>query len=93
MKFKTLFENMVGEKDTYTLEELKNYKIWESNISFLPDIKKYIKRKGFYNHGIRVIVPVLHETNEVEAKAKEIVEQNDPLSLIVNIKKLIALTK
>ena len=93
MKFKTLFENMVGEKDTYTLEELKNYKIWESNISFLPDIKKYIKRKGFYNHGIRVIVPVLHETNEVEAKAKEIVEQNDPLSLIGNIKKLRAWTK
>jgi hypothetical protein len=93
MKFQTLFENMVGEKDTYTLEELKNYKIWESNIYFLPDVKKYIKRKGFYNHGARVIVPLLQETNEVEAKAKEIIEQNDSRNLIGNIKKLRAWTK
>jgi len=93
MKFKTLFENMVDEKDTYTLDELKNYKIWDANIAYLPQVKKYIKRKGFYNHGARVIVPVLQETNEVEAKAKEIVEQNDPLSLIGNIKKLRAWVK
>ncbi len=93
MKFETLFENMVGGKDTYTLEELKNYKIWESNIFFLPDVKKYFKRKGFYNHGARVIVPVLQETNEVEAKAKEIIEQNGSRNLIGNIKKLRAWTK
>jgi hypothetical protein len=93
MKFKTLFENMVEEKDTYTLDELKNYRIWEANIAYLPLIKKYIKRKGFYNHGARVIVPVLHESNEVEAKAKEIIEQNTPTNLIGNIKKLRAWTK
>jgi hypothetical protein len=93
MKLKTLFENMVGEKDIYTFSELKNYKIWDSNIAYLPKVKKYIKKKGLYNHGARVIVPVLYQTNEIEAKAKEIVEENDPLSLISNIKKLRAWTK
>jgi hypothetical protein len=93
MKFKTLFENIVKEKDTYTLEELKNYKIWDANIAYLPKVKKYIKKKGLYNHGARVIIPALQETNKVEAKAKEIVEQNDPLSFIGNIKKLRAWTK
>ena len=43
MKFRTLFENMVGEKDIYAFSELKNYKIWEGNIAFLPQVKKYIK--------------------------------------------------
>jgi len=93
MKFKTLFENMVGEKDTYTLNELKNYRIWDANVAYLPQIKKYIKKKGFYNHGARVVIPVLQETNEVEVKAKEIVEKNNPLSLISNIKELRAWVK
>jgi hypothetical protein len=93
MKFKTLFENMVGEKDIYTLDELKNYRIWDANVAYLPQIKKYIKKKGFYNHGARVVIPVLQETNEVEVKAKEIIEQNDSRNLIGNIKKLRAWTK
>ena len=89
MNFKTLVENVLEDRDVYTVESLLSYSIWDAYVVRLPDIKKYIKKDGMYKRGARVIVPVFKpdDENEVTLKAKELIAINGT-NLIQSIKRL-----
>lgn len=77
MNFKVLVENIINEKDLYTVRDLKGYRIWETNIKNLPIIKKEIKKDGLYSAGVRVLVPVFEtKDNEITDKIKELININ-----------------
>lgn len=77
MNFKALVENIIDSKDIYTIDELKSYRIWETNIKNLPTIKKQIKEDGLYAAGVRVLVPIFDAPdNEITNKTKELVNIN-----------------
>lgn len=88
MNFKQLVENIIDSKDIYTIDELKNYKIWETNIKNLPTIKNQIKKDGLYAAGVRVLVPIFDAPdNEITDKIKELIRVNGD-SIIKTIKEL-----
>jgi hypothetical protein len=88
MYFKTLVENIIDNKDIYTVDELKNYVIWETNIKNLPIVRKAIKKDGSYKAGARILVPVFDTPdNEITDKIKELININGD-GIIKTIKEL-----
>lgn len=86
--FKLLVENVIDSKDIYTVDELKDYEIWETNIKNLPVIKKQIQKDGLYQQGARILVPVFDTPeNEITDKIKELIKVNGD-SVIKAIKEL-----
>ena len=86
--FKLLVENVIDNKDIYTVDELKDYEIWETNIKNLPVIKKQIQKDGLYQQGARILVPVFDTPdNEITDKIKELININGD-SIIKTIKEL-----
>lgn len=89
MHFKTLVENIIDSKDIYTVDELKDYVVWETSIKNLSKVKKRIKTDGLYDAGARVLVPVFNTPdNEITEKIKELINVNDVGDLIKNIREL-----
>lgn len=88
MNFKQIVENIIDNKDIYTVDELKDCAIWETNIKNLPKVKKRIKEDGLYDAGARVLVPIFEAPdNEVTEKIKELVIANGE-QIIKTIKEL-----
>jgi hypothetical protein len=88
MYFKTLVENIIDNKDIYTVDELKNYVIWETNIKNLPIVRKAIKKDGSYKAGARILVPIFDTPdNEITEKIKELININGE-QIIKTIKEL-----
>jgi hypothetical protein len=86
--FKLLVENVIDSKDIYTIDELKDYEIWQTNIKNLPVIKKQIQKDSLYQQGARILVPVFDTPdNEITDKIKELININRD-SIIKTIKEL-----
>lgn len=89
MCFKQLVEDIINNKDIYTVDELRNYVIWETSIKNLSKVKKRIKTDGLYDAGARVLVPVFNTPDdEIAEKIKELINVNDVGDLIKNIREL-----
>lgn len=87
MNFKLLVENII-DKDVFTIDELKDYAIWETSIVNLPIVKKTIMRDSLYEAGARVLVPVFDAPdNEITKKIKELININGD-RIIKTIKEL-----
>lgn len=88
MYFKQLVENIIDNKDIYTVDELKDYDIWETSIKNLPTVKKLIQKDGLYQQGARILVPVFDTPdNEITEKIKELIDINGD-GIIKTIKEL-----
>jgi len=88
MNFNFLVENIIDNKDIYTVNELKDYVIWVTNIKNLPTVKQQIQKNKLYQQGARVLVPVFDApNNEITDKAKELVNINGE-NVIKSIKEL-----
>lgn len=88
MYFKQLVEDIINNKDIYTVDELRNYVIWVTNIKNLISIRKTIKKDGLYEAGARILVPVFDTPdNEVTEKTKELININGE-NMIKSIKDL-----
>lgn len=89
MDFKLLVEQALNEHgDIYTLDELTRgnptpyvggYVTLEAGARSMNVIQRHLRRKGYYELGIRGVVVDIEPRNEIEEKAKEIFKENPNL--------------
>jgi len=78
MNFKALVERVIGEHgDIYTVEEISTeYNKWEVSGIKMKSIQRLLRQKGYYEMGIKGLVPDVEPRNEIEKRAKELVDDN-----------------